>query len=122
MADATTRLFGMLGFDMRAGKLTVGTEQVFAEMARPAPHRPKIVVFACDASEGAKKKIRTKSEFYGIEAFELPIAAEELGRRLGKSYTPVLVGVNDAGFATEIRRALSDNTSGKEVSASSETR
>lgn len=122
MADSTTRLFGMLGFAMRAGKLTVGTEQVFAEMARPVGRRPEIVVFASDASAGAKKKIRTKSEFYGIEAFELPIAAEELGRRLGKTYTPVLVGVNDAGFAAEIRRALSENTSGKEVSAPPETR
>lgn len=112
----------MLGFAMRAGKLTVGAEQVFAEMARPIGRRPEIVVFATDASDGAKKKIRTKSEFYGIEAFELPITAEELGQRLGKSYTPVLVGVNDAGFAKEIRLSLSENTSGKEVSAPSETR
>ena len=122
MADSTTRLFGMLGFAMRAGRLTLGSEQVFAEMAKPAGKRPEIVVYARDASDGAKKKIRTKSEFYGIEAFELPITAAELGQRLGKTYTPVLVGVNDAGFAKEIRLSLSENTSGKEVSDPSDTR
>jgi hypothetical protein len=51
------RLRGMLGFAMRAGKITVGTELVCSSMARDGKDRPRIVLVSHSASDGTKKKI-----------------------------------------------------------------
>ena len=107
MAINETRLLGMLGFAMRAGKLIIGTESVCRAMAEGTE---KLVLVSFSASEGAKKKIRTKCEFYKIPHFELPIEAEELGKLLGKSFCPVALAVKDEGFSVEIIKALDRET------------
>ena len=108
-----TRLVGMLGFAMRAGKLMIGTETVCKAMAKRGKDRLRLVLIATDASEGTKKKILTKAEFYGITATEINIDQGELGRLLGKLYAPATVAITDDRFAEEIRRALdTDDSSG----------
>lgn len=102
------RLRGMLGFAMRAGKITVGTELVCSSMARDGKDRPRIVLVSHSASDGTKKKIFTKCEFYGIDCFEIKLDSDELGRLLGKLYAPATVAITDDGFAKEIRLALID--------------
>ncbi len=99
------RLRGMLGFAMRAGKVKIGTEIVCTSLAK-TKDRPRLVLYSHTASDNAKKKIVTKSQFYGIEAIEIPIDTEELGRLLGKEYTPAALAVLDDGFAKEIRQAV----------------
>lgn len=100
----------MLGFAMRAGRVTVGTEQVFALMAKKGSRGVALLCYAADASDGAKKKIRTKSDFYGVKAIELPLTADEIGRLLGKTYAPVALAITDARFADEIDRATRQET------------
>lgn len=95
---------------MRAGRVTVGTEQVFALMAKGGSRRVALLCYAADASCAAKKKIRTKSDFYGVKAIELPLTAEEIGRLLGKTYAPVALAITDAHFADEIDRATRQET------------
>lgn len=96
------RLFGMLGFAMRAGKLTIGTELICKQL----PQRDiRLVLISGSASDGTKKKLVHKCEFYEIPAIEVDIDTECLGRILGKSYTPAAVGVCDEGFAREIKKA-----------------
>ncbi len=96
------RILGMLGFAMRAGKLTVGTELTCRAMQRGDV---KLVVVSSGASEATKKKLFTKSEFYGITAIEVDVDTERLGQLLGKTYAPAVAGVCDAGFANEIKKA-----------------
>lgn len=107
-APVNKRLFGMLGFAMRAGAVCIGSEQVFALIAKGGKQRVMLICYARDASDAAKKKALTKSEFYGVRAIELPITADELGRLLGKTYAPVTVGITDRRFADEIVAALTD--------------
>ena len=104
----------MLGFAMRAGKVIVGTETVCSAMAKRGKEKPRILLVAKDASEGTKKKLLVKAEFYGIEATVINIDQDELGRLLGKLYAPATVAITDDRFAEEIRRAISadDSTSG----------
>ncbi len=103
----------MLGFAMRAGRLVIGTETVCKAMAKRGKDRLRLVLIARDASEGTKKKLLTKAEFYGVTAIEIDIDSSELGRLLGKLYAPATVAVVDDSFAEQIRRALStDDTSG----------
>ena len=102
-----TRLRGMLGFAMRAGKISIGTELVCTAMASKK-NPPKLVLVASSASEGSKKKVFTKCEFYEIKAVQLNMSAEELGSLLGKSFAPVTLGIMDEGFASEIIKAIGE--------------
>ena len=97
-----SRLSGMLGFAMRAGKVIIGTDLVCASMAKRGKDKAKIILIAADASEGTKKKIIFKSEYYGVEAVVSNIDASELGRLLGKLYAPAAVAITDDRFAEQI--------------------
>ncbi len=96
------RMLGMLGLAMRAGKLVIGTELICRAMPRG---EVRLVAVSSGASDATKKKIFTKSEFYGITAIEVDIDTERLGRILGKTYAPAAVGVCDEGFSREIKKA-----------------
>ena len=100
-----SRLNGMLGFAMRAGKVIIGTDLVCTSMAKRGKDKAKLILIARDASEATKKKIIFKSEYYGIEAVVSDIEASELGRLLGKLYAPAAVAITDDRFAEEIRLA-----------------
>ena len=105
-----TRLYGMLGFAMRAGKVIIGTETVCSAMAKQGKGKPNLLLVAQDASEGTKKKLLTKAEFYGVETIIVNIDSDELGRLLGKLYAPATVAIVDDRFAEEIRRSLEPGT------------
>ena len=96
----------MLGFAMRAGKVILGTESVCSAMAKNGKAKPRLVLIAENASDGTKKKLLTKAEFYGIEAITINIDSSELGRMFGKLYAPATVAVVDDRFAEEIKKAV----------------
>ena len=100
------RLFGMLGFAMRAGKVIIGTELVCRAMPTG---RVKLVLVSSTASEATKKKLFVKSDYYSISAIEVDVDTERLGNLLGKSYAPAAVAVTDDGFAEEIKKATVSN-------------
>lgn len=97
----TERFLGMLGLAMRAGRVTIGTEQVCLGMPRGAC---ALVILSAEASCATQKKITTKCDFYGIKRITVNVGISELGRRLGKSYTPACVAITDEGFARELIR------------------
>jgi ribosomal protein L7Ae-like RNA K-turn-binding protein len=99
--DRQEKLLGMLGLAMRAGKLIVGTDQVFTAMQKAS--KPYLVFVSEGASDKAKERIGFKCEFYNVPLAMLKLPPEELGRRLGKTYTPVCVGVSDEGFAKRLK-------------------
>ena len=109
MADnnSTKRALGMLGLAMKAGKVVIGTEQVIAFLQK---NKVKLVLLSGTASEGTQKKIRFKCEFYKTHNLELTVNTDELGRLLGKTYAPAVVGITDENFANTITKLLlSDN-------------
>ena len=105
---ASDKLRGMLGLAMRAGRVTVGTEQVC--LAMPTG-RVNLVVVSEGASAATKKKVLTKSDFYGITAITVDIDTEELGRLIGKTHTPACVAITDENFAKQIK-LLAEKTDG----------
>lgn len=100
--DPSVRFRGMLGFAMRAGKVIIGTEQVFA--ALPRKGRVKLVLLCTDASDETKKRVRVKCEFYSTPAIEIGMDMQSLGALIGKTYAPACVALTDDGFATEIKK------------------
>ena len=110
-----SRLRGMIGFAMRAGKVIIGTELVLGAMKRVGKDSVRIALIASDASEGTKKKIRTKGEFYGVETKVIDIDTAELGRLLGKTFGPATVAIVDDGFAKEISKAISETAADSQI-------
>lgn len=96
------RLFGMLGFAMRAGKVVIGTEQIIRSLQKG---NVKLVLISAAASDATKKKLASKSEYYNAFSIEVDIDTERLGKMLGKSYAPAAVAVTDERFAEEIKKA-----------------
>ena len=105
----------MLGFAMRAGRLIIGTESVCKAMAKSGKDKPRLVAIAYNASEGTKKKLLTKAEFYRIETIIINIDSSELGRLLGKLYAPATVAICDDRFAEEIKKASQTSHSNSDV-------
>ena len=99
------RVLGMLGLAMKAGKVVIGTEQVIAFIQK---RRIKLVLLSSGSSDGTKKKIRSKCEYYQVPLAELPIQTDELGDLLGKTYTPAVVGITDENFSRAITRLLDE--------------
>ena len=97
------RGLGMLGLAMKAGKVVIGTEQVIAFIQK---RRIKLVLLSSGSSDGTKKKISSKCEFYNVRLTELPIPTDELGSLLGKTYTPAVVGITDENFSNAITKIL----------------
>ena len=104
-----TRLYGMLGFAMRAGKLLIGTELICKGMAKRGAGGIRLVAISNSASDNTKKKLITKSEFYSIKAVIIDMDTDTLGALLGKSYAPAAVAVCDEGFAREILASVDEN-------------
>ena len=101
--NETKRVFGMLGLAMKAGKVVIGTEQVIAFFQKK---KLRLVIISSGSSEGTKKKISSKCEFYKVSQKELKIQTDELGALLGKTYTPAVVGITDENFAIAITKLL----------------
>ncbi len=97
------RVLGMLGLAMKAGKVVIGTEQTIAFLQKG---KLKLVLVSGSASESTKNKIRFKCEFYKLHLEELAIDTDELGRSLGKTYTPAVVGIIDENFSNAILKIL----------------
>ena len=93
------RVHGMLGLAMKAGKVVIGTEQVIAFLQKK---RLKLVLLSGGSSDGTKKKISSKCEYYSVLLREILIQTDELGTLLGKTYTPAVVGITDENFSKAI--------------------
>ena len=103
--NSTKRALGMLGLAMKAGKVVIGTEQVIAYLQKT---KLKLVLLSGTASEGTKKKIRFKCEFYKTPVCVLDLDTDTLGRILGKTYAPAVVGITDENFSNAITKLLND--------------
>ena len=103
--NGTKRALGMLGLAMKAGKVVIGTEQVIAYLQKG---RLKLVLLSGNASESTKNKIRYKCEFYKAPLRVMNVDTDELGRLLGKTYTPAVVGITDENFSNAIVKNLDD--------------
>jgi ribosomal protein L7Ae-like RNA K-turn-binding protein len=97
------RVLGMLGLAMKAGKVVIGTEQVISFLQK---RRVRLILVSGSASDGTKKKMLHKCEFYKARMVELDIETDELGRLLGKTYTPAVVGITDENFARTILKLI----------------
>ena len=96
------RITGMIGFARRARKCIIGTDLICRAMPKG---EIEVVVISHTASDSTKKKLSTKSEFYGIHSIEAGLDTECLGKILGKTGDVAAVAITDKGLAEEIKKA-----------------
>ena len=106
--NKSTKLSGMLGLAMRAGKVTLGTEQICTALSKK---KVNLVLVSSTASDSTKKKLQFKCEYYKTRMIEVNIDTEELGRLLGKTYTPAAVAIADDNFSKAIEQILNSEES-----------
>ncbi len=95
----------MLGFAMRAGKVAIGTDTVIASMKAKGAKRARLVLVSSFASEGTKKKLGFKAEYYSVPIRFIDADPALIGDMLGKSFSPMALAILDDRFAEEILKA-----------------
>ena len=110
------KLLSLLGFAMRAGKLSCGTDRVCDDIRRhgipdDGDGKPKhplgIVLIAADASANTKKRIINACTYYNMSYYVTGIPADEIGQRTGKSPSAGVCAVFDRDFTAGISKAVS---------------
>lgn len=97
------QFLSLLGLAARARKLITGEELVIKEVRR---HAVRFVIVAEDASEGTKKKIVNKCNYYKVP-IRIVGSRYELGEAIGKGER-VVIGVIDHGFANKLISLIDD--------------
>ncbi len=87
------RVYSLLGFAAKMGKLSYGKERIRAYMR--SNREKKLVILAKDASERTKKDIRIRADINGVDVLEA-FTKEELGKLLGKREISVLAVEDDS--------------------------
>ena len=77
-----------------------GAPLIFTAMRSKRP--PCLVLVAEDASDGAKKKLRTKCEFYKVPLLYTTYSKEALAHAVGNSGEVAAVAITDQGLAGEL--------------------
>ena len=113
--DKTKRMLGLLGLCRRAGKVVMGASLACLALAERIP--PALAVVSKGASENTRKRMTTKSEYYGIPLLVLEASPAEIGAALGKQGEIAALAVKDANIAKELIRI---DSTGKEPPVSTE--
>ncbi len=97
----TEKIYALLGFARKAGKLAIGTEAVFESVAKK---RSKLVLIAADISQKSAKEVRYICDKNNTRAVTLEIKIDDvtaaIGRRAG------ILSVEDDGFANAIAQNI----------------
>ena len=97
---APDRFLGLLGLAKRAGRTVTGAPLIFTAMKSKRP--PCLVLVASDASDGARKKLRTKCEYYNVPLLYTTYTKEALAHAVGNSGEVAAVALTDRGLAGEL--------------------
>lgn len=109
------KLLSLLGFAMRAGKLSYGTDRVCDDIRRhgipdEGDGKPKhplgVVLIASDASANTRKRIVNACTYYNVSYYITGIPSDELGKRIGRSSSAAVCAVFDRDFTNGISKAL----------------
>ena len=110
--DEERRFLSLLGLCRKAGRLIVGSDLACEAMGKRA--RVRLAVLSDGASENTKKRIRTKTAFYGISLLTVSLSPVVIGAAVGKGEIAVCA-VTDENFSKELIRM---ELTGKETSQS----
>lgn len=96
-----SKVYGLLGLSMKAGKITFGTESCLDMLYKK---KIKLLIVAKDSSERTIRHFKQKGEEYQVP-FYLFGSKDELSKAIGRTNKAVL-GIKDKNLANAIKRIL----------------
>lgn len=93
-----SRINGLIGLAMRAGKLAVGDGRATEQSRKD---KSFLLLVSNDASDNTRKKYTNMSEYHKLPIITLDIDRYEFGRMVGREFA-VVAAVCDKGFADGI--------------------
>ncbi len=100
------KLLGLLGFAARARRIVCGTDFCRDEIRRG---RLPLALVASDASANTFKRIADACRYYGTDLCRIPLTADELSARIGKTANITVVGITDTNFVAGITALIDDS-------------
>ncbi|MCI8388152.1 MAG: hypothetical protein HFE63_06760 [Clostridiales bacterium] len=99
------KLLSLLGLAAKARRLVAG-----ADLVRDSIRCGKAIVtiVSGDASSNTRKRIIDACKYYSSNVCIVPIAASELGKRIGKTSDVAVIAVTDINFANGIRKLFDE--------------
>jgi len=101
------KIYGMIGFAQKAGKISSGTMVVRSSLLR---RRAYLLIMSCDISENTRELLLTVCKKQKIPWVTLGDKFE-LGTSVGKAYR-VAVTINEPGMANSIMKLLKSRGEG----------
>ena len=98
-----SKLSSMIGLSRRAGKVVLGTPLV-ALALRKSP-KPFLVLVSEGASDGTKKKLKTKCAYYRVPLLFVPLSTEELAHAVGKGGDMAAIALTDENLTKAVLSA-----------------
>ncbi len=95
------KLAGFLGLCRKAGKLTMGFDEVISAMQKGVA---EAVLLSSDASERTARNIKRIAEDLEAEVFVLPLTTDEVGYAVSKR--AAVLCVCESGFSKKIKELL----------------
>ncbi len=95
------KLAGFLGLCRKAGKLTMGFDEVVGTMQKGIA---EAVLLSNDASERTARNIKRIAEDMETKVFVLPLSTDEIGFAVAKR--AAVLAVCDSGFSKKIEQLL----------------
>ena len=104
---APSKTVSLIGFATKARKITFGTELTVGTVRKgKTKNGVYLMLYASNASENTKKRIRDCGAYHKVPVMELKEASDELARITGKLHPVVVIGIADEGFADAIMKSL----------------
>ena len=86
-----------LGMAKRAGRIVCGTPLVCKALSAKTP--PALIIVSAHASDNTKKRLRDKSNFYGVSLYELDVGTDEISAAIGGNAQVAACAICDQGLA-----------------------
>ena len=103
---APSKTVSLIGFATKARKITFGTELTVSTVRNQKKNGVYLMLYASDASENTKKRVRDCGSYHHVAVIELAETASELARITGKLHSVAVMGITDEGFATAIVKSF----------------
>lgn len=97
------KLFSLLGFARRAGKVSLGHDAVISSIVH---NKAKLCIVSEDASQRLKNELEHACNYdnKAIPYFELPVSKDLISKAVGQKMSTLTV--DDEGFATAIIKLI----------------
>lgn len=104
MDNFQNKLAMMIGIAVKAGTVYIGTETACDAVRK---NKARLVLISESSSNNTKKRAQNCAGYYKVDAKEIPLDTETLGKFCGKRSAVGCIAISDNNFVSAINNILS---------------